>query len=79
MKSYDFKLLLADIADLNESQEDRLFESGCDDGTIVSRNGEVLIRFTRESLSLEEAINSAAADVERAGFHVDHVEVACPD
>jgi hypothetical protein len=27
---------------------------------------------------LEQAINSAAADVGRAGFRVDHVEVHCP-
>jgi hypothetical protein len=78
MKSYEFKLVLSDVADVDERQEDALFEAGCDDGTIVSREGAVFVRFSRESTSLEQAINSAAADVARAGFRVDHVEVHCP-
>jgi hypothetical protein len=78
MKSYDFTLVLADASDITDDQGDALFKAGCDDGTIVSRDGQVFIDFTRESASLEQAINSAAADVERAGFAVDHVEVDCP-
>jgi hypothetical protein len=78
MKSYDFKLVLAGVSDVSDDQGNSLYEAGCDDGTIVSRNGEVFVRFSRESTSLEQAINSAAADVERAGFQVDHVEVHCP-
>jgi hypothetical protein len=77
-KLYDFKLVLAGISDVSDEQGNTLFEAGCDDGTIVSRDGAVFVRFSRESTSLEQAINSAAADVERAGFHVDHVEVHCP-
>jgi hypothetical protein len=78
MKSYDFKLVLAGVSDVSDDQGDALFDAGCDDGTIVSRNGEVFVRFSREAASLEQAINSAAAAVEQAGFRVDHVEVNCP-
>ena len=78
MKSYDFKLILADVPEVTDDQGDALVEAGCDDGTIVSRNGESFVRFSRESASLEQAINTAAADVERAGFRVAHVEVHCP-
>jgi hypothetical protein len=78
MKSYDFKLVLAGITDLSDDQGDALFQAGCDDGTIVARDGSVFVRFTRESTSLEQAINSAAADIGRAGLQVDHVEVHCP-
>jgi hypothetical protein len=78
MKSYDFKLILAGVSDVTDDQGDALFEAGCGDGTIVSRDDQVFVRFSRESISLEQAINSAAADVERAGFRVDHVEVHCP-
>jgi hypothetical protein len=67
-----------DISDVTDDQGDALFEAGCDDGTIVSRDGEVSIRFSRESTSLELAINSAVANVQQAGFHVDHVEINCP-
>lgn len=78
MKSYDFKVVLAEVSELTDDQGDALYESGCDDGTIVSRDGAVFVRFSRESPSLEQAINSAAADVARAGFQVDRVEVNCP-
>jgi hypothetical protein len=78
MKSYDFKLVLVSVADVTGDQGDALFEAGCDDGTIVSRDGEVFVYFSRESTSLEQATNSAAADIQRAGFQVDHVEVHCP-
>ena len=78
MKSYDFKLVLAGVSDISDDQGNNLYESGCDDGTIVSRDGGVFVRFSRQSASLEQAINSAAADVQRAGFQVDHVEVHCP-
>jgi hypothetical protein len=78
MISYDFKVVLAGVSDVSNDEGNTLFESGCDDGTIVSRNGTVFVRFSRESASLEQAINSAAADVQRAGFQVDHVEVHCP-
>ena len=78
MKSYDFKLVLSGVSDVTDDEGNSLFEAGCDDGTIVSRDGSVFVRFSRESTSLEQAINSAAADVERAGFQVDHVEVHCP-
>jgi hypothetical protein len=78
MKTYDFKIVLTGVSDLTDDDGDALFKAGCDDGTIVSRDGEVFVRFSRESPSLEEAINSAAADVERAGFRIDHVEAHCP-
>jgi len=78
MKSYDFKLVLADVSDITDDQGDALFEAGCDDATVISRDGAVFVRFSRKSDSLEQAINSAAADVARAGFQVDHVEVHCP-
>jgi hypothetical protein len=78
MKSYDFKIVLAGVSDVSDEESNTLFEAGCDDGTIVTREGRVFLRFSRTSASLEQAINLAAADVERAGFHVDHVEVECP-
>lgn len=78
MRSYDFKLVWAGVSDVSDDQGGALFDAGCDDGTIVTRDGEVFVRFTRDATSLEEAINSAAADVERAGFQVDCVKVHCP-
>ena len=33
------QLVLADVSDVSDDQGDALFEAGCDDGTIVSRDG----------------------------------------
>jgi hypothetical protein len=78
MKTYEFKIVLNGVSDVSDDEGDALYKAGCDDGTIVSREGSVFIRFSRESTSLEEAINSAAVNVQNAGFQIEHVEVACP-
>jgi hypothetical protein len=78
MKTYEFKIILDGVSEISDDDGDALFEAGCDDGTIVSRDGNTFVRFSRESDSLEDAITSAAGDVRKAGFHVAHVEVACP-
>ena len=78
MKTYDFKIILSDIEEIGDQQCDDLYRSGCDDGTIISREGKVIVRFSRDATSLEEAINSAASNVVSAGFAVEHVEVHCP-
>jgi hypothetical protein len=78
VKTYEFKLVLGGKTDITDDQGDSLYQAGCDDGTIATCDGSVFIRFSRESASLEDAINSAAANVQDAGFQVEHVEVACP-
>jgi hypothetical protein len=78
MKTYEFTLVLADLSEITVEQADRLYEAGCDDGSPGSSGGVASITFARESPSLEEAINSAVADVERAGLRVAHLEANCP-
>jgi hypothetical protein len=78
MKTYEFRLVLANLTEVSDTQAEALFEAGCDDGTIASRDGQAFIDFARQSASLEEAINSAAADVARAGLKAARVEAECP-
>ena len=78
MKTYEFKIVLDGVPELTDDDGNVLYEAGCSDGTIVSRDGTTFVRFFRESSSLEDAIGSAAGDVRKAGFQVAHVEVACP-
>ena len=75
MTKYEFTLILKGSPELTEGIADRLFEAGCDDGTPGSRNGEFSIDFHRTASTLEEAINSAIANVKSAGFEVEHVEI----
>lgn len=71
---YTFTLLLVNEHELTTDLEDALFEAGCDDGMLFSKNQVVYIEFDRDADSLEEAVVSAINDVESAGFQVARVE-----
>ena len=77
-KNYEFTLILSQVAEVSDDQGDQLYEAGCDDGTVVSRDGIAFIHFSRDSSSLENTIQSATSDVQSAGFQVAHIEVPCP-
>ena len=75
MKEYDFTLALSGPRELPEEIADALFEVGCDDGTPGTSEGLFLIDFHREASSLEEAIQSAIANVKSAAYEVARVEI----
>ncbi len=70
MPTYDFQLVLGNVDVMTDEIADSLFEAGCDDGTPFSSQGVAAIGFSREANSLEEAIRSAIASVNKAGFLV---------
>lgn len=76
MPAYDFQLVLGDVTAMTEEIADALYEAGCDDGTPFSSHGVAAVGFTREATKLEEAVRSAIADVNKAGFTVARVEPA---
>ena len=73
---YQFTLILSGIDALTDEVLDRLYEAGCDDALIGSRDGVVFADFSRVAPSLTEAVLSAARDLKRAkvGAQVVHVE-----
>ena len=73
-KNYGFSVVLT-APTLSVAEWDALYEAGCDDGTIVTRNRVTFIAFDRKADSLEQAIRSATADVRAAGFEVKRVEM----
>jgi hypothetical protein len=72
--TYGFSVVLTTPALSNEECE-ALYEAGCDDGTIVTRNKVTFIAFDRKADSLEQAIRSATANVRAAGLEVERVEM----
>jgi hypothetical protein len=74
MRVYEFSIVLA-TSEVSEADCDALYSAGCDDSTIVTRDGVTYLAFDRESQSLEEAIRSAIANVRAAGFDVAKVEM----
>ncbi|MFW5692935.1 MAG: hypothetical protein ACOCWL_01845 [Thermoguttaceae bacterium] len=75
MQIYDFTLVLSPETELTEELGNALFEVGCDDGSPGACEGIVSIDFHRETESLEKAIRSAIADVQKAGCTVARVEI----
>ena len=72
MRVHEFTLILT--ADPNEEESDRLYGI-FNDGTLVTTAGVPQVHFHREAPSLEDAIGSALADVNKAGFDVVRVEI----
>lgn len=61
---YNFTLIL-DGVDINTPNlEDILFEAGCDDAFLSSRNDTIYLEFDREAENLEDAVLSAIHDIE---------------
>jgi hypothetical protein len=75
MKTYEFDVVLKDLAEVTDDQADALFAAGCDDGTPACCNGMSWVHFDRQAPSLEEAIRSAVAQVRAAGLAVTKVEL----
>jgi hypothetical protein len=75
MVKYEFTLILKGSPELTEEIADRLFEAGCDDGSPGRSDGVFSIDFHRTARTLEEAINSAIANVKSAGYDVERVEI----
>jgi hypothetical protein len=73
-KNYAFSVVLA-ASTLSVEECEALYEAGCDDGTIVTRNRVTFIAFDRKAVSLEQAIRSATADVRTAGLEIKRVEL----
>ena len=73
-KTYGFSVVLS-ASVLSAEECEALYEAGCDDGTIVTRNKVTFIAFDRKADSLEQAIRSATANVRAAGLEVERVEM----
>ena len=71
---YEFSLILSDI-EVADEDADKLYEAGCDDASILTRDGVTRIQFDRDAPNLDEALATAIQNVERAGFAVARVEI----
>ena len=75
MKTYEFDVVLRAVSEATDEHADALFEAGCDDSTLASRDGQTWVHFEREAVSLEEAIRSAVTQVLSAGLAASRVEL----
>jgi hypothetical protein len=75
MPTYEFTLVLAD--EITTDTADAIYAI-CDDATSSRSNGVEYVAFDRQAESLESAIRSAVADVQKAGCIVKHTIVESP-
>jgi hypothetical protein len=74
-REHDFTLVFSGVHELTGNIESALFEAGCDDATISVRSGRIFLTFSREGVSLKEAVISAIRDVEKANIGVKVMRV----
>jgi hypothetical protein len=75
MRRHEFTLFLSGLAKITDEAANALFEAGCDDASPASCDGVVWMTFHREADSLDAAVRSAMADVQKAGFQVERLEI----
>jgi hypothetical protein len=73
VKTFDFKLVL-DQVEIDEAEADALY-ARCKDATLITAAGVTWMDFDRPADSLDEAVRSAMADVNAAGFRVKRIEI----
>ncbi|WP_342627186.1 hypothetical protein AAC691_12920 [Nguyenibacter vanlangensis] len=74
MKTYEFSIIASGLDEAADDFEGRFYDNGCDDATVSFQKGNIILDFAREAESLNSAIESAIADVRRAGAKVERVE-----
>jgi hypothetical protein len=74
MKMHEFCIIASGLDPEADDFETRFFDTGCDDATVSFQKGHIIVDFTREAGSLEDAIASAIEAVSRAGAKVLRVE-----
>ncbi len=74
--THQFTLVFAGrLDDLTSVVLDALYEAGCDDALVGLREGVPVIDFARQAPSFRVALQSAIADVERAGVGLELIRV----
>lgn len=73
-KTYEFTIIGTGLAPQAEDFESRFYDAGCDDALVSFQKGHILVDFSREAASLEDAVASAVENCRQAGAIVERVE-----
>jgi len=73
MKMHEFCIVASGLDPEMENFETRFLNAGCDDATVSFQKAHIIVDFTREAESLEDAIASAVEAVNKAGAKVIRV------
>jgi hypothetical protein len=80
MAVWTFTFILSGSLTVGEEEAaNRLYAAGCDDAIFSAVNGKYFLDFDREATTLEEAVVSAKADVEKISIGLTVDIVALPE
>jgi hypothetical protein len=74
METYEFTVIATGLDPQDENFESYFYDAGCDDALVSFQKGHILIDFSRDADSLEDAIGSAVDNCRAAGAIVERVE-----
>ncbi|WP_206757220.1 hypothetical protein [Sphingomonas sp. CFBP 8765] len=74
METHDFTIIATGLDPQDENFEGRFYDAGCDDALVSFQKGHILVDFSREAASLEDAIATAVENCKQAGAVVERVE-----
>lgn len=74
MAVHEFCVVATGLDPSADDFESRFYAAGCDDATVSFQRGHIILDFSRDAETLEEAIASAAAGVAAAGARVLRIE-----
>lgn len=74
MQTYDFTFVVGNADPHADDFEDRFYDAGCDDATLVLMHGAVAACFNRTAENYKDAVFSAYEDILKAGATVDRFE-----
>ncbi|OLF80759.1 hypothetical protein AWH62_14770 [Maricaulis sp. W15] len=74
MSEHEFTLIVSGVDPAAGEFEERFFEAGCDDATLMLHRGAVAVCFIREDEDFVHAVISAYQDVSKAGAIVERLE-----
>lgn len=70
-RSFAFKMILWGADELTDDLENAVWEAGCDDALLGSRDEVVFLIFDREALTYRDALLSAISDVGGIGHGIE--------
>ncbi len=74
MNSYEFSIVATGLPIDGDEWEDNFYEAGCDDALVGLQRGLFVLDFNRQADTLAEAVESACADIRRAGATIVRIE-----
>ena len=74
MATFEFTITATGIDPERDDLEETFFAAGCDDATVAFQRGMLILDFTREARSFDQALASAVRDVATTGPKFERIE-----